>query len=68
MWALQWLLLHFAAISQGLFLYTWGDANNDYDSYMAQREAGIGGHLHLLPGWAAPAPAGSTCLYAAGTC
>lgn len=25
----------------GLFLYTWGDANNDYASYMAQREAGI---------------------------
>ena len=28
---------------QGLFLYTWGDANNDYNAYMAQREAGIGG-------------------------
>ncbi|PRW21071.1 glycerophosphodiesterase GDE1 isoform A [Chlorella sorokiniana] len=26
---------------QGLFLYTWGDANNDYGHYMAQREAGI---------------------------
>lgn len=26
----------------GLFLYTWGDANNDYASYMAQREAGVG--------------------------
>lgn len=26
----------------GLFLYTWGDANNDYSSYMAQREAGVG--------------------------
>jgi glycerophosphodiester phosphodiesterase len=25
----------------GLFLYTWGDANNDFASYMAQREAGI---------------------------
>ena len=31
--------------SQGLFLYTWGDANNDYELYMAQREAGIGGLL-----------------------
>ena len=27
----------------GLFLFTWGDANNDYASYMAQKEAGIGG-------------------------
>lgn len=24
-----------------LFLYTWGEANNDYHSYMAQKEAGI---------------------------
>lgn len=31
--------------SQGLFLYTWGDANNDYELYMAQREAGIGNML-----------------------
>jgi glycerophosphoryl diester phosphodiesterase len=31
----------------GLFLYTWGDANNDFASYMAQREAGIG----ALLGW-----------------
>ncbi|KAL4420635.1 hypothetical protein ABPG75_010291 [Micractinium tetrahymenae] len=25
----------------GLFLYTWGDGNNDFGSYMAQKEAGI---------------------------
>ena len=38
----------------GLFLYTWGDANNDYASYMAQREAGIGERRAAapLPGWA----------------
>jgi hypothetical protein len=28
--------------THGLFLYTWGDANNDYAAYMAQKEAGIG--------------------------
>lgn len=28
--------------AHGLFLYTWGDANNDYASYMAQKEAGVG--------------------------
>jgi hypothetical protein len=28
---------------RGLFLFTWGDANNDFGAYMAQKEAGIGG-------------------------
>ena len=28
--------------THGLFLYTWGDANNDYAAYRAQKEAGIG--------------------------
>jgi hypothetical protein len=34
--------------THGLFLYTWGDANNDYAAYMAQKEAGIG----APPAWA----------------